>query len=83
MEETGIDKAVQLAGSQRRLAKLLRITQQAVQQWVETGYVPQGRVDDVLDAVDPGCEHVRPRDLMDPMVVEMVDRAFGEEDEAN
>ena len=74
--DSGIDKAVQLAGSQERLAKELGVSPQAVSEWVCNGYVPQGRVDAILCIVDPDCEHLLPRDLMDPMVVEMVDKAF-------
>lgn len=41
--ETGINRAVQLAGSQTALANRLGVTPQAVQKWVEQGYVPAER----------------------------------------
>lgn len=38
--ETGIERAVRLAGSQTALAKSLCVTPQAVQKWVSQGCVP-------------------------------------------
>ena len=35
--------AIQWAGSQRKLARLLQITEGAVSQWVSAGMVPEGR----------------------------------------
>lgn len=40
----GIDKVVELAGSQRKLADVLGVTQQAISEWVRQGYVPIGRI---------------------------------------
>lgn len=71
---TGLDKAVALAGSQKQLASKLDISQQAISEWVAKGHTPLGRIDDVLNAVDPGCIHIKPRDLLDPTLVAMVDR---------
>lgn len=41
--ETGIEKAVRLAGSQTALAKLAGVSPQAVQKWVDQGYAPGGK----------------------------------------
>lgn len=47
--ETGIEKAVRLAGNQTALSHLLKdgcgieVTPQAVQKWVAQGYVPSNR----------------------------------------
>lgn len=41
--ETGIQKAVRLAGSQTALASRLKVTPQAVQKWVSQGYAPGER----------------------------------------
>ncbi|WP_081466496.1 YdaS family helix-turn-helix protein [Collimonas fungivorans] len=41
--ELGIAKAVRLAGSQTALGKLVRVSPQAVQKWVEKGLVPPRR----------------------------------------
>ena len=71
---TGLDKAVSLAGSQKELASKLDISQQAISEWVTKGYAPVSRVDDVLNAVDPGCKHLKPRDLLDPDLVAMIDK---------
>lgn len=40
----GIDKAVELYGSQEKLADEFGVKRQAVQQWVAKGYVPMERV---------------------------------------
>lgn len=41
--ENGISKAVRLAGSQTALANVVGVTPQAVQKWVEQGFVPGSR----------------------------------------
>jgi len=41
--ETGIQKAVRLAGSQTALARKLQVKPQAVQKWVAQGYAPGER----------------------------------------
>ena len=41
--ELGIVKAVRLAGSQTALGKLIGVSPQAVQKWVEHGYAPARR----------------------------------------
>lgn len=41
--ETGIEKAVRLAGNQTALANLLEVTPQAVQKWVVQGFPPADR----------------------------------------
>lgn len=66
----GIDKAVELAGSQQELAKQLGVSQQAISEWVQRGYVPVGRVIEIeatygvsrLELVDPQL-----RDLLGPI----------------
>lgn len=47
--ETGVDKAVRLAGNQTALARRLGLTPQAVQKWVDQGYVPSERCREVED----------------------------------
>ncbi len=70
---TGIEKAVEIAGNQVVLATKLGVTQQAVSEWVRFGFVPDGRIDDVLNAVDKSCQSIKPRDLLDPKLVAMMD----------
>jgi DNA-binding transcriptional regulator YdaS (Cro superfamily) len=41
--KTGIERAVQLAGSQSALGRLLKVTPQAVQKWVAQGFAPAER----------------------------------------
>lgn len=45
--ETGISKAVRLAGSQTALGKLLGLTPQAIQKWEAQGFAPGDRCRDV------------------------------------
>lgn len=45
--ETGIAKAIRLAGSQTALGTLLGLTPQAVQKWAEQGTVPGKHCRDV------------------------------------
>ena len=71
---TGIDKAVEIAGGQVALATKIGVTQQAISEWVGFGYVPDGRIDDVLNAVDKNCAKIKPRDLLEPKLVAMMDR---------
>lgn len=41
--ETGIEKAIRLAGSQTALANRIGVTPQSVQKWAAQGYVPSER----------------------------------------
>lgn len=50
--ETGIEKAVRLAGSQTALATLAGVTPQAVQKWVAQGFVPGERCRNLESALD-------------------------------
>ena len=79
MNKTGVDKAVGLAGSQAQLALSVGVSQQAISEWVSRGFLPVGRIDDVLNAVDPGCKHIKPRDLLDPELIAMMDRSCDRE----
>lgn len=67
--KTGIARAVEAAGGQSALARLLDgITQQAVQQWERAGYVPTGRV-----AAVSRLTGVAAVDLLDPRIIEVLD----------
>jgi predicted transcriptional regulator len=79
MKNTGIASAVEMIGSQHRLARELGVTQQAVCEWVKQGFAPNGRVHDILDLVDPDCVKLNAADLMDPDVVELVQRGSDEQ----
>ncbi|WP_414691760.1 YdaS family helix-turn-helix protein [Noviherbaspirillum sp.] len=48
--ETGIQKAVRLAGSQTALGCILKVKPQAVQKWVAQGYAPAERCRAIEDA---------------------------------
>lgn len=49
--ETGIAKAIRLAGSQTALGDLLGLTPQAIQKWVAQGVVPGPRCRAVEEAL--------------------------------
>ena len=45
--ETGIAKAIRLAGSQTALGNMLSLTPQAIQKWAAQGFVPADRCREV------------------------------------
>lgn len=45
--QKGIDTAVELAGSQGKLAQQLGVSQQAVGKWVERGFAPLRRAQEI------------------------------------
>lgn len=45
--ETGIAKAIRLAGSQTALGNMLGLTPQAIQKWASQGFVPGDRCREV------------------------------------
>ncbi len=63
---TGILRAVQAAGSQRKLAADLKVSQQAVSQWVTRGYVPLNRALEIKQLY-----FVEVKDLVSPTLVSM------------
>ncbi len=68
--KTGIARAVEAAGGQSALARLLDVSQQAVQQWLLQGYVPTGRVADMSRLTG-----VAAVDLLDPRIIEVLETA--------
>lgn len=50
--ETGIAKAIRLAGSQSALARMVNRSPQAVQKWGTQGFVPGERCRDVESALE-------------------------------
>lgn len=50
--ETGIAKAIRLAGSQTALGKLLDLSPQAIQKWAAQGVVPGDRCREVETKLD-------------------------------
>ena len=47
MQESGIEKAITIAGGQAPLAKQLGVSQQAVSLWHRQGWVPLKRVNEI------------------------------------
>lgn len=59
---SGIQRAVTTAGSQRALAAILGVSQQAVMQWVRRGYAPAERVVEIEAQLGiPRAELINPR----------------------
>jgi DNA-binding transcriptional regulator YdaS (Cro superfamily) len=50
--ETGIEKAIRVAGSQTALGRLLGLTPQAIQKWASQGSVPGERCREVEAKLD-------------------------------
>lgn len=65
---TGIARAVEAAGGQSALARLLDVSQQAVQQWLLAGYAPTSRVATI--SIATGVAAV---DLLDPRIIEVLE----------
>jgi DNA-binding transcriptional regulator YdaS (Cro superfamily) len=63
----GIDDAVEVAGSQEKLAQALGVTQQSVAKWVKRGYAPLARAREV-----EAMYGVPRKSLVDPRVVELL-----------
>ena len=64
---TGIQKVVDMAGSQGRVAEILGVTQQAVSEWVRRGYAPSSRL------VEIEAQFGVPRtDLIDPKLRDLL-----------
>jgi DNA-binding transcriptional regulator YdaS (Cro superfamily) len=64
---TGIALAVRQAGTQGRLAQLVGVSQQAVSQWVEQGWVPLRRAEQIERAFSiPRVQ------LLDPAIIQLV-----------
>lgn len=59
-EMSGIELAVQWAGSQSALARKAGVSPQAVQQWVERGRVPPRRVPAVADITGIAADLLNP-----------------------
>lgn len=68
MEKTGIDEAVEAAGGDAELARLMGVTRQFLQGCRRRGYVPYGRARQVehLTKVDR-------RRLVDPIIRDLFD----------
>lgn len=66
-QRSGIAQAVELAGSQRKLAKILGVTQQAVSLWVEQGWVPMRRI----EKIEEKFSIPRSR-LVNPLIIDFV-----------
>lgn len=68
LNASGIDDAISLAGSQRKLARLVGCTQQAVHAWMLRGFVPIGRAIEIEQ-----CTGVPRQRLINPKWVEVLD----------
>ncbi|AHX12916.1 hypothetical protein CH75_06320 [Dyella jiangningensis] len=58
--ETAIQRAVRLAGGQRRLAIALGIKQPSVAEWLKRGKVPATRAASVSAITGISCKELRP-----------------------
>lgn len=65
--ETGIASAVEKAGTQTKLAQELVVSQQAISQWIEQGWVPLRRAQQIEDRF--GIARAR---LVNPKILALV-----------
>lgn len=64
---TGIAMAVKQAGTQGKLAQKLGVSQQAVSQWIDQGWVPLRRAEQIEK-----CFAITRVQLVDPRLIELV-----------
>lgn len=64
---TGIAAAVEIAGTQAKLAQQLGVSQQAVSQWIDQGWVPLRRAEQI-----EGLFTIPRSRLLDPEIVKLV-----------
>lgn len=76
-QETGITRAIRIAGGQAALAKLLsagahgtqqHVSQQAISEWSRQGYAPKRRAREISQCV---AGRVAPGDLIDPTLLQI------------
>jgi DNA-binding transcriptional regulator YdaS (Cro superfamily) len=67
-EMSGIERAVEVQGSQAALAAALGRTQQAVSLWIQQGYAPAGLVPRIAELTG-----VAARDLLDPKLAQLAE----------
>lgn len=67
LQSRGVDLAVQMAGSQAKLAAKVGVTQQAVMKWVKRGYVPLPRAREIEALLG-----VPRNSLVDPKVLDVL-----------
>ena len=67
LQSRGIDLAVEMAGSQAKLAAKVGVTQQAVMKWVKRGYVPLPRAREIEALLG-----VPRNSLVDPKVLDVL-----------
>ena len=77
-QETGITKAIRMAGGQAALAQKLNagrcgthahVSQQSVSQWARQGYAPKKRAVEISNCING---RVPPIDLVDPTVRQII-----------
>lgn len=69
-QESGISRAVRLAGSQEKLAEKLGVTQQAVSVWLRRAWVPLRRAQEIEALLG-----VPRASLINPRIADLVDLA--------
>lgn len=67
MQSKGVDLAVEMSGSQAKLAAKVGVTQQAVMKWVKRGYVPLPRAREIEALLG-----VPRSTLVDPKVLDLL-----------
>lgn len=65
MNQTAIQRAVEIAGNQSALARALEVTPQAVQQWVDEDRVPARRCRPIEEITGVSVHELRP-DIFGP-----------------
>jgi DNA-binding transcriptional regulator YdaS (Cro superfamily) len=69
-DQTGINRAVALAGGAASLAQKLGVSHQAVYQWIQNGWVPLERALELEKLYD-----IQRKDLLNPRLAALVETA--------
>ena len=64
----GVSQAIQAAGSQRKLADLLGVSQQAISIWLDQGWVPLRRAQEIETSLG-----IPRSSLINPRIADLVD----------
>ena len=67
-QKNGVSRAIAVAGSQQKLASILGVSQQAVSAWLDRGWVPLRRAQEIEASL--GVPRVT---LINPRIADLVD----------
>ena len=70
--ENGLAKAIYMGGGVSKLARMMGVQRNIFIYWQKRGYPTQGYILHILEAVDPECESLKPWELLNPALRDLV-----------